>query len=70
MFLKKKVGKIRDIKIIRDSKSKSKGVAYVEFYDKEAVENTIALSGSVICGNEILIQPSQAEKNRVSLSSK
>jgi len=65
-FNKKKVGKIRDIKLIKDAKNKkSKGVAYVEFYDKESVENAISLTGSILRGNEIKIQPSQAEKNRM-----
>lgn len=32
------IGKIRDIRLIRDQRSgKSKGVAYVEFFDAEGV---------------------------------
>ena len=61
----KKCGKIRDIKILKNLKNKkSKGIAYVEFYDREYVDDALALSGSILCGNEIRIQLVQAEKNR------
>ncbi len=43
-FNKAAVGKIRDIRIIRDAKSgRSKGVAYVEFYTSESVEKALTI---------------------------
>jgi RNA-binding protein 39 len=45
-FSKHKTGKIRDIRIIRDKKTgKSKGIAYVEFYESDAALRSMALSG-------------------------
>ena len=50
-FVRAGVGKIRDIRIIQDSKTKcSKGVAYVEFYQPESVLKSMALSGQMING--------------------
>lgn len=40
------VGKVRDVRIIRDPRSKkSKGVAYVEFYTPESVLMSLSLTG-------------------------
>ena len=59
------VGKVRDVKVIRDTKTgKSKGVAYVEFYTPDSVLKSMTLSGQMINGQAISVQPSQAEKNR------
>jgi RNA-binding protein 39 len=59
------VGKVRDVRLIRDPKTSiSKGVAYVEFYTPDAVLKSMALSGQLINGVAIQVQPSQAEKNR------
>jgi RNA-binding protein 39 len=57
------VGKIRDIKIIKDHKSgKSKGVAYVEFFDLTSVEKALGLNekpfildGKEVPGSAIMI---------------
>uniref|UniRef100_UPI00398F5111 RNA-binding protein 39-like n=1 Tax=Pristiophorus japonicus TaxID=55135 RepID=UPI00398F5111 len=59
------VGKVRDVKIISDRSShRSKGIAYVEFYDIASVALAIALSGQRLLGVPIIVQASQAEKNR------
>lgn len=45
-FAKTGVGKIRDVRLIRDQRSgKSKGISYVEFYTPESVFMAMALSG-------------------------
>ncbi|CAG9327841.1 unnamed protein product [Blepharisma stoltei] len=65
------VGKVRDVRIIRDQKTgKSKGVAYVEFYSPDSVLKSMALSGQMINGQAISVQPSQAEKNRAAAAAK
>ncbi|XP_062917296.1 probable RNA-binding protein 23 [Mobula hypostoma] len=59
------VGKVRDVKIISDRSSRrSKGIAYVEFYSVDSVPQAISLSGTKLLGVPIIIQASQAEKNR------
>ncbi|XP_072363698.1 RNA-binding protein 39-like [Scyliorhinus torazame] len=58
-------GKVRDVKIISDRSSRrSKGIAYVEFYEMDSVALAISLSGSRLLGIPIIVQASQAEKNR------
>ena len=42
-----------------------KGIAYVEFKDIESVPLALGLNGQKICGVPVIVQPSQAEKNRV-----
>jgi RNA-binding protein 39 len=70
-FAKAGVGKVRDVRIIRDSHSnKSKGVAYVEFYTPDAVLKSMALSGQMINGQPITVQASQAEKNRAAAAAR
>lgn len=65
------VGKVRDVKVIRDTKTgKSKGVAYVEFYTPDSVLKSMTLSGQLINGQAISVQPSQAEKNRAANASR
>jgi RNA recognition motif-containing protein len=50
-FVRAGVGKIRDVKVIRDTKNNlSKGVAYVEFYTPDSVLKSMALSGQLING--------------------
>ncbi|CAL1539372.1 unnamed protein product [Lymnaea stagnalis] len=59
------VGKVRDVRLITDNKTRrSKGICYVEFVDPESVPLAIGLSGQKLLGVPILVQPSQAEKNR------
>jgi RNA-binding protein 39 len=50
-FAKENIGRIQDIKIVRDQRTRSsKGVAYVEFESQESVLLACALSGQPICG--------------------
>lgn len=59
------VGRIRDVRIITDSKTRrSKGIAYVEFWDIDSVALAIGLNGQRLLGAPLLIQPTQSEKNR------
>lgn len=49
-----------------DNKTRrSKGIAYVEFYDTESVPLAIGLANQKLLGVPIIVQPSQAEKNRL-----
>ena len=71
LFFAEYAGKVRDIQIVRDSKSgKPKGVAYVEFYEQESVIKALGLTGQSINGQQIRVQSSQADKNRVPKSTK
>lgn len=75
-FIKANCGKIRDIRIIRDVRSgRSKGVAYVEFYNAESVQKALAMSDMPfeLKGrhfNGLRVQHSQAEKNRAAAVAK
>lgn len=60
-----KVGQVRDVRIISDRNSRrSKGIAYIEFTDESCVPLALQLSGQRLLGAPIIIQPTQAEKNR------
>jgi RNA-binding protein 39 len=60
------VGKVRDVRIITDNKTRrSKGISYVEFQDVDSVPLAIGLSGQRLLGVPIIVQASQAEKNRL-----
>ncbi|XP_063065217.1 RNA-binding protein 39-like isoform X3 [Engraulis encrasicolus] len=59
------VGKVRDVRMISDRNSRrSKGIAYVEFLDSTSVPLAIGLTGQRLLGVPIIVQASQAEKNR------
>ncbi|OCT60594.1 MGC81970 protein isoform X1 [Xenopus laevis] len=59
------VGKVRDVRMISDRNSRrSKGIAYVEFVDQSSVPLAIGLTGQRVLGVPIIVQASQAEKNR------
>lgn len=61
-------GRLREAKIITDRNSrKSKGVGYVEFYEEASVQNALALSGQKLLGIPVLVQISEAEKNRLAM---
>lgn len=61
-------GRLREAKIITDRNSrKSKGVGYVEFYEESSVQNALALSGQKLLGIPVLVQLSEAEKNRLAM---
>lgn len=45
------VGSVRDVRIITDSRTgRSKGIAYVEFWEEESVPLGLALSGQKLLG--------------------
>ena len=69
-FCEYNVGPIIDIKLLRDSKGKSKNCCYVEFNSKEKAEIAIQLNGKKLCGVPCQIVASQAEKNRYALAAK
>lgn len=51
--------------MITDNKTRrSKGIAYVEFADVASVSLALGLNGQKLLGVPIIVQPSQAEKNR------
>ncbi|KAA0713760.1 RNA-binding protein 39 [Triplophysa tibetana] len=59
------VGKVRDVRMISDRNSRrSKGIAYIEFVDATSVPLAIGLTGQRVLGVPIIVQASQAEKNR------
>lgn len=41
---------------------------YVEFYDETSVQNALALSGQKLLGIPVLVQLSEAEKNRLAMA--
>jgi len=54
------------VKLIVCNKTRRfKGISYVEFKDLESVPLALGLSGQKLLGVPIVVQPSQAEKNRV-----
>lgn len=60
-----KVAHVRDVRIITDSKTRrSKGIAYVEFWERESVALAMGLNGQRLIGAPIQIQPTCAERNR------
>ena len=60
------VGEVREVKLIQDRHSKrSKGIAYVEFKQLESIPLALGLSGQRLLGVPIIVQPTQAEKNKV-----
>jgi len=60
------VGKVKDVRLITDNKTRrSKGISYVEFKECDSVPLAIGLSGQRLLGVPIIVQASQAEKNRL-----
>ncbi|XP_071441012.1 RNA-binding protein 39-like isoform X2 [Hetaerina americana] len=63
------VGKVRDVRLITCNKTRRfKGIAYVEFKDPDAVPLAMGLSGQKLLGIPIIVQHTQAEKNRAGTS--
>ncbi|XP_056279174.1 RNA-binding protein 39b isoform X2 [Pseudoliparis swirei] len=59
------VGKVRDVRMISDRNSRrSKGIAYIEFVESSSVPLAIGLTGQRLLAVPIIVQASQAEKNR------
>lgn len=60
------VGKVRDVRLITCNKTRRfKGIAYIEFKDPESVPLALGLSGQKLLGVPIVVQNTQAEKNRM-----
>lgn len=61
-----KAGKVHDIRLITDRNSrKSKGFGYIEYLDKSSVPLALhQLNGTQCKGQTVLVQITQAEKNR------
>jgi RNA-binding protein 23/39 len=60
------VGKVKDVRLITCNKTKRfKGIAYVEFKDPMSVALAMGLSGQKLLGIPIIVQHTQAEKNRL-----
>ncbi|KAI4465332.1 rna-binding protein [Holotrichia oblita] len=60
------VGKVRDVRLITCNKTRRfKGIAYIEFRDPESVALALGLSGQKLLGIPIIVQHTQAEKNRM-----
>lgn len=60
------VGKVRDVRLITCNKTRRfKGIAYIEFRDPESVALALGLSGQKLSGIPIIVQHTQAEKNRM-----
>jgi len=63
------IGKVREVRLIMDNKTRRhKGIAYIEFVNIESVPLALALNGQKLCGAPVVIQPTQAEKNRAAAS--
>ena len=59
-------GKVYDVKMVSDRQNrKRQGSAYVEFYEEAAVPIALEMSGSLLCDVPILVQESEAEKNKL-----
>lgn len=60
------VGKVNEVKIIYDKFSKkSRGIAYIEFRNIDAIPIAMSLSGQKLLNHPILVQPSNAERNKI-----
>jgi RNA-binding protein 39 len=56
------VGQVEDIRLIRDQRTqKSKGLCYVEFWERESVGKAIALTGQLLGGYPITVAFIQAD---------
>ncbi|RKP11356.1 hypothetical protein BJ684DRAFT_13033, partial [Piptocephalis cylindrospora] len=59
-------GRVKGAKIVIDKITRrSKGVAYVEFYEQESVAKALELTDQKLLGIPVIVQPSEAEKNRL-----
>jgi RNA-binding protein 39 len=59
-----KAGKVKEAKLVMDKKTnRSKGVAYVEYYNEASVNKAVVLTGQKLLGLPVIVQRSEAEKN-------
>lgn len=57
---------VRNARIVIDKYTrKSKGVAYVEFYEEETVRVALKLSGQKVLGVPMIVELTETEKNRI-----
>lgn len=62
-FMSENCGKVREIHIVKDQSKRSKGIAYVEFYEQESKVRAFNISGrAYILGQPIMVQAAQAQK--------
>lgn len=62
-----KVGPVNEAQIVKDRVSnRSKGVGYVEFKDEDSVTAALQLTGQKLLGIPVIVQLTEAEKNRQS----
>ncbi|KAF4125839.1 RNA-binding protein 39 [Geosmithia morbida] len=60
-----KAGPVNEAQIVKDRISqRSKGVGYVEFKDEESVAQALQLTGQKLLGIPVIVQVTEAEKNR------
>ncbi|KAK5662839.1 hypothetical protein OQA88_6250 [Cercophora sp. LCS_1] len=60
-----KVGPVAEAQIVKDRVSnRSKGVGYVEFKNEESVTTALQLTGQKLLGIPVIVQLTEAEKNR------
>ncbi|GAA5895493.1 uncharacterized protein JCM6883_001525 [Sporobolomyces salmoneus] len=65
IFFEANAGKVRDARVIVDRISRrSKGVGYVEFVELESVQKALTLTGTKLLGIPLIVQYTEAEKNR------
>lgn len=65
LFFEAQAGKVREARVITDRISRrSKGVGYVEFFELETVSKALALTNTKLLGIPIIVQYTEAEKNR------
>lgn len=59
------VGPVKEAQIVKDRVSgRSKGVGYVEFKEEESVQKALGLTGQKLLGIPVIVQVTEAEKNR------
>ena len=62
-----KAGKVKDIRLIMDRNARGnrhKGIGYIEFAERESVPKALSMSGQQLQKYTVIIQHTQAEKNR------
>ncbi|KAI4818565.1 splicing factor, CC1-like protein, partial [Aureobasidium sp. EXF-8846] len=59
------IGPVKEAQIVKDRVSgRSKGVGYVEFKEEESVQKALGLTGQKLLGIPVIVQLTEAEKNR------
>jgi len=58
------VGDVRAVKLIKDERHKTQGLAYIEFKHVQSVPLAMGLTGQRVLGRAIVVHHAQADKNR------